>query len=174
MASRSARTPDLPFRGQPGRCPHCGTEVCPRPEAIFPVGLWDGRDAAGSPTGGVVFGTNCPECGVVLLAHGGGRWNAAGSSAVAWHTGGCRRLVGGDRWRGRLGAWSPEDAPRHEARLRELVDRLGSLEEAVLTLHGSAGLGALHLTGLVERVAGVSKVEAQRVVVRALDPDRDR
>ena len=69
------------------------------------------------------------------------------------------------------GAWSPEDAHRHEVRLRVLWDRSGSLEAALLTHHLTAGLGALPLSGLVERVAGLPADQAKRLVVRALARD---
>ena len=129
------------------------------------------EDAEDRRTGGTVFGINCPGCGVVLKDYGRGRWPEGDPAAVRWHTDGDRWLVGGDRWRGRPGAWSPDDATRHESRLRGLREQVGSLEEAVRVLHTTAGLGALHIAGLVERVAGLPTEEAKRLVIRALAPD---
>lgn len=168
---RIVRSPDLPFRDQPGRCPFCGAEVRPRPGDVFFMGVWDGRNATGERTAGSMFGTNCPECGVELTNYGAAAWDAAESAEAIWHSDGRAELVGGDRWRGRPGAWSPADAARHEARLRELLARAGSMESAIRTLHLTAGLGALQLCGLVERVAGLPRQEAKRLVVRSLAPE---
>lgn len=170
MAILVARNPDPPFRDEPGRCPRCGIPVRPRDENVVYVGVWDGREPDGRPTGGPTFATNCSECGVVLVTHLRSKWTEAEASGIHWHTRGERWLVGGDRWRGRPGAWSPEDAPRHEARLRNLRAQFDSLEEAVCILHTTTGLGALPIAGLVERVAGLAAKDAKRLVVRALAP----
>jgi hypothetical protein len=166
---RVARAVELPYRDQPGRCPVCGAEPRPGPADVFPVGTWSGRDeATGQRAGGQVFGANCPECGAVLRSFRRGAWTGVDPAGVVWHSDGDRGLVGGDRWRGRPGAWCPADAPLHEARLREMAGRCVSLDEAVRVLHASAGLGALPLASLVEQVAGLSSQEAKRLVVRAL------
>jgi hypothetical protein len=119
----------------------------------------------------MIFGVNCSGCGAVLMHFSRWAWEAADPALVVWHADGERVLVGGDRWRGRPLTWSADDAARHEARLRELLERLGSLEEAVRTLHLIAGIGALHISGLLERVADLPPLEAKRLVVRALAPD---
>lgn len=161
--------PALPFRGRPGRCPPCG-ESTGRVE-VLPVGSWSGRDSAtGRSTGGAIYGANCPACGAMLQDFHRGGWCEGDAGRAVWHCPGGRELAGGDWRRGRPGAWSPGDAVRHEARLRELLGRSGSLVEAVRVLHAAAGLGAVHLCGLVARVADLSLGEARREVVRALAP----
>lgn len=170
MAIRSARELEQRFRDQPGRCPLCGATVQPRDDEVSAIGVWDGQDADGGRTAGTVFGANCQECGIVLKKYGGYKWSEGNPAATIWYTDGARKLVGGDRWRGRPGSWTSDDAPCHETRLRELQQRLGSLDDAVRILHATAGLGALHLSWLVERVAGLEALEAKRLVVRALSP----
>jgi hypothetical protein len=163
-----ARESDQPHWGEPGCCPMCGMEVRPRKGEVFGVGCWDGRSPDGRRTGGPIVAVNCAECGAALRTFHCGAWEDGDAANTSWQSDGSHRLVGGDWRHGRPGAWSPEDAPRHEARLRQLWGRLGSLEEAIRTLQAISGLGALPLAGLVERVAGPPIEKAKRLVVRAL------
>ena len=163
---------EMPFRERRGCCPRCGIAVRPRTTDVFCIGNWSGRnETTGERTGGQVFGVNCAECGTVLKNYRFASWGGVDLASVRWHSDGEAVLLGGDRWRGRPGAWSADHAPRFEPRLRELVSGLGSLEEAIRVLHLTSGLGALPLSELVERLAGVPSRAAKRLVVGALHPD---
>lgn len=69
-----------------------------------------------------------------------------------------------------MAIWGKTDTERVEQRLRDLMVSGCSVEEAVQAIHRDDGVGALFICPAVEAVAGLSPLEAKRLVVRALFP----
>lgn len=169
MAIHSIWEREVPYRNQPGRCPMCGVDVRPRDQEVGGAGVWDGVDSDGRRCGGPLFAVNCSSCGTTLNCHLSlARWQDADPSKVIWQRSYRQYLVGGDRWRGRPGAWEQLDVQQVDQKFSQLLAQSDSVDDAIRSLHLIAGLGALHLCGVVERVVGVSALEAKKRVVRAM------
>jgi len=155
---------------QPGHCPNCQS-VCNVPVTEYAHGgCWDG--AAG---GGPIFAINCPICGHILHSYATGAPEPNSAITTNWYSNGARALVSGDRWRGRPGAWDPESAPRYAAKLRHLIEQGVPTEEAILILHTTTGVGALHLIRIVADVTELPTNDCKRLVTMSLSPfDDDR
>jgi hypothetical protein len=174
MTIREEPTIKTPFIYQPGRCPVCGVEIRPRENEVFQNGLWDGRTETGEPAGGgLVYETNCSGCGFLLYTGLTGIWANVDLLVLLWYPCAEKRLAGGNRYGGRPGAWTPDTIPQIEKRFQELLAQSKSLDEAIVTLHLTTGIGGLQIIGLVERFVGLSKLEAKQRVVQALAPKRD-
>ena len=69
--------------------------------------------------------------------------------------------------------WTSLDESRLDGRLRELLVVDSKLEHAIRTLHASDGVGLLFICHAVERVVGLSALEAKRSVISACPSEFD-
>ncbi len=151
--------------GEPGSCPICES-IVDVPVADYSYGgHWDGRSG-----GGLIYAVNCPSCGFYLHYLANGPPETTSSTTRIWYSNGRRDLASGDRWRGRPGAWQLERVPQFKTRLRQLLAKGIEHQDAILTLHTTTGIGALHLVPIVQDVLGLSERESRRLVVASLSP----
>jgi hypothetical protein len=156
---------------QAGICPGCSTLLpVSAGELIHWGGTWSGRTLEGRPCGGSVWRMNCPSCGVLLETLVSGREEAANARSKRWVTKGLMAFSGDDWRRGRTGVWSEENSGAFRKQLCELAASHQSLESAILKLHCTSGLGAIHLVRLVRETQSCSVEVSNRIVLRAIAP----
>jgi hypothetical protein len=62
--------------------------------------------------------------------------------------------------------WSPDEDRNLEKRLRELIAQGGTLHDAIRTVHFHEGIGLILLCPPVERMSGLSPLEAKHLLIQ--------
>ncbi len=158
---------------RPGHCPCCQVPCVAPENGVEWAGCWDGRAEGDTKTitgGGSIFAINCVACGCVLHCHAPGKWDSWLTNTALWYAHGSRYLIGGDRWRGRPQTCSPEQVDSLVTRFQNLLETSKEIEEAVLILHTTSGIGAISLIAVIANVLCISTAEAKKLVVNSLSP----